>query len=140
MKIFYKDVNDEIDAADFEMIRSGNWRAKPKRGMMFSAADARLARHYGMDGGYMTKSNFAIKLDKGTKVFFTFLIFLVFLASVWFLANSPKAVMPDQLESPVVNTYTVQDGREFICEHYSNGTMICVDQSDPDVGGGRIVP
>ena len=34
MRIFYKDVDEEITPDDFETLRSGNWLANPRRGMV----------------------------------------------------------------------------------------------------------
>lgn len=81
-------------------------------------------------------------LNKGNLIFMAFIILLVFVAAGWFLVNDPMVVtqVADPNETPVVLELTTADGSVFICEHYTNGTQICVDQDDPDVGGGRIVP
>jgi len=43
-------------------------------------------------------------------------------------------------EIPTVLELTTEDGQTFICEHYVNGSQICVSQDDPDIGGGRDLP
>jgi hypothetical protein len=72
------------------------------------------------------------------------IIAVALLSSVYFFLETRRAetqvpaITVEHLD-PVVNTYEIDAG-VFICEHYSNGDMVCVAQDDPDVGGGRIQP
>lgn len=133
MRIFYKDVDEEITPDDFETLRSGNWLAKPRRGIFYDAHDAQILRHY--NGGDMKKSTAGIVMDRLVTTITFILIAVIMIAGVWFLTNKTNLV---KQEAPVVLELTVQDGRTFICEHYPDGAQICVDQDDPDVGGGKL--
>lgn len=64
---------------------------------------------------------------------------LAFLISWTFakdLTNQPKV----DTGIALVNTYTHPDGNVYDCIHYTDGSMHCTLGSDPNVGGGRIIP
>lgn len=55
--------------------------------------------------------------------------------------NQPPVEASDRAgEVEVVNTYAHPDGNIYDCIHYTNGDMHCSLGSDPDIGGGRILP
>jgi hypothetical protein len=135
--------DDEVRPEHFEWLRSGKYLRKPKREMIFDAGDARLERHHKlMEDRMKTYTIDKFLWSKGNLVFTAFIVLLVILAAAWFMSNDPKVVtqVSDPNEAPVVLELTTADGNVFICEHYQNGTQICVNKDDPEMGGGRIVP
>ena len=125
MKIFYKEFGEEINRDEYYTIKSDKWLRQPKRGIMFHANDARALRRETMN-----ESTAVIVMDKAIKAVTFTLIAIILIAGVWFLVSQPS--------TPVVEEYTIQGGRTFVCVLYENGDVDCVDQDDPDVGGGRI--
>lgn len=79
MKRFYKENPDELTPEEWQLVRSGDWYAEPKRGMVYDHGDALYARHIEESGMYNDGMSFRDK----AKWFMLGLLFLVFAIAMY---------------------------------------------------------